>query len=50
MLHPDATRGPFQPLLEPGVAVFARWYVTQLERHARRPAEPQPPTEDDTES
>ena len=28
--HPDARQGLFQPLLEPNVAGFARWYATQM--------------------
>lgn len=28
--HPDARQGRFQPLLEPNVASFARWYATQM--------------------
>lgn len=30
LAHPDARQGPFQPLLEPNVAGFARWYATQM--------------------
>lgn len=28
--HPDARQGHFQPLLEPNVASFARWYADQM--------------------
>ena len=28
--NPDATQGRFQPLLEPSVAAFARWYSAEL--------------------
>jgi phenylpropionate dioxygenase-like ring-hydroxylating dioxygenase large terminal subunit len=30
LASPDARQGPFQPLLEPNVAAFARWYATQM--------------------
>lgn len=30
LTNPDATQGRFQPLLEPSVAAFARWYSAEL--------------------
>ena len=36
--HPDARQGRFQPLLEPNVAAFARWYAETMTNTRRPPA------------